>query len=763
MNNATIKILVVEDNLGDFILVKEYLHDSIPNAVVHHADTLETAIATIENHYVDVILLDLSLPDASGIDTFHQINKRASEIPIIVLTGFEDTDLALETVKYGAQDYIVKDDSNPMLLSKSIKYSIERRKVFARMKKSEEQYKFLFHNNPLPMLAFDKESLRFLMVNEAAIQHYGYSEEDFLSMTTTDLRPVEHPLKKGLRVSSGPFEKKSPMFQAEQTHVKKDGEHIDVEIVKHDIQIDGYEAILIVINDVTARNKARKQLKENEKMLRTISENFPNGAVAILDKDLRYQYTAGREFHIAGVNHSYFDNTIYTSHFPAHVQPQIHQNLLKVFEGESVVFETTFYGLSYLISAVPLISFDKKIDKIVLASQNISSQKEALKKVHFQSNILERLSNYVILTDNDFNITYHNKAADELFGDRLQKLSTKKLSKLFLPQFVDVALDALKEAMHNKTVNTELKCVNAHNHEVWVNGRFSKLFDEENNPIGILCLGRDITVEKLEEQFLRLFESVVTNTNDAILITEVNTNNTSEGKIVYANDAFSKMTGYTPDELVNQTPEIFRGSNTDPKELERLSEAVRTFESCELELLNYKKDGTRFWTNFTIVPVADKKGTYTHWISVQRDVTMRKKNEAEKELLIEELTQNNSDLRQFSYITSHNLRSPLSNLLGIIKLIDTSSIQDPMNLLLIENFKNSTIQLNDTVNDLINVLIIKNKVNAKKEPIQIEKSLEKVATSIQTTIDEFEVEIQTDFSEAGIVEFNTQLLRQHFT
>jgi signal transduction histidine kinase len=152
--------------------------------------------------------------------------------------------------------------------------------------------------------------------------------------------------------------------------------------------------------------------------------------------------------------------------------------------------------------------------------------------------------------------------------------------------------------------------------------------------------------------------------------------------------------------------------------------------------------------------VADKAGNFTHWISVQRDVTMRKRNEAEKELLIEELTQNNSDLRQFTYITSHNLRAPLSNLLGIIKLIDTSSITDPMNTLLIEKFKESTIQLNDTVNDLINVLIIKNKVNAKKETLDIRESFKRVVRSIQNTIDEFDVEIKENFEEVQEIEFN---------
>ncbi len=202
MYNSPVNILVIEDNYGDVLLVKEYLYDSMPNATVHHADSLQKAYQFIDDHSFDVILLDLSLPDASGITTFHQISAKAWQVPIIVLTGLGDTDIALETVKYGAQDYIVKDDSNPMLLAKSIQYSIERSKVFERLKKSEEQYKFLFHNNPLPMWAYDKENLRFLMVNSSAIKHYGFAEEEFLGMTITDLMPKEHRIKMGLPVKS---------------------------------------------------------------------------------------------------------------------------------------------------------------------------------------------------------------------------------------------------------------------------------------------------------------------------------------------------------------------------------------------------------------------------------------------------------------------------------------------------------------------------------------------------------------------------------
>jgi signal transduction histidine kinase len=158
------------------------------------------------------------------------------------------------------------------------------------------------------------------------------------------------------------------------------------------------------------------------------------------------------------------------------------------------------------------------------------------------------------------------------------------------------------------------------------------------------------------------------------------------------------------------------------------------------------------------VPLYESSGSINKILIASQNITEQKRNETEKELLIEELTQNNSDLRQFSYITSHNLRAPLSNLLGIIKLLDTSLITDPMTTLLLQNFEECTLQLNDTVNDLINVLIIKNNVNAKKENLDIRKTFERVIHSVQNAIEQNNTTVITEFDDAYEVSFNRSYL-----
>lgn len=119
------------------------------------------------------------------------------------------------------------------------------------------------------------------------------------------------------------------------------------------------------------------------------------------------------------------------------------------------------------------------------------------------------------------------------------------------------------------------------------------------------------------------------------------------------------------------------------------------------------------------VPLHENEGKISKILTASQNITEQKRNEVEKERLIGQLMQTNSDLQQFSYITSHNLRAPLSNISGLINLIDISSVADAITATLLKSLEECTLQLNDTVNDLINILIIKNNIHSEKEKIDI--------------------------------------------
>jgi two-component system sensor histidine kinase UhpB len=135
-----IKILLIEDNPGDARLIQEYLSD-LKNIeyTLQMADRLQKGVEILENEFIDVVLLDLKLPDSEGLTGVEQIFSVAPNIPVIVLTGLNDENTAINAVKMGAQDYLVKDKVESEILIRSIKYAIERKRAEEDHQKLLEQ------------------------------------------------------------------------------------------------------------------------------------------------------------------------------------------------------------------------------------------------------------------------------------------------------------------------------------------------------------------------------------------------------------------------------------------------------------------------------------------------------------------------------------------------------------------------------------------------------------------------------------------------
>ena len=150
-----LKLLLVEDNTGDFILVSEYLKMVLPAIKMVHAKTLMAALTAMGKNDFDIILLDLTLPDSNGIDSITEIISLAQGRPVIVLTGFSDMQFGVDSLKLGVQDYLIKDEVTPAILLKSINYSIERKKNQQQLEQNEKRYRALIENSTDGLLLVD--------------------------------------------------------------------------------------------------------------------------------------------------------------------------------------------------------------------------------------------------------------------------------------------------------------------------------------------------------------------------------------------------------------------------------------------------------------------------------------------------------------------------------------------------------------------------------------------------------------------------------
>ncbi|NMH25268.1 PAS domain S-box protein [Flavobacterium sp. SE-s27] len=273
---------------------------------------------------------------------------------------------------------------------------------------------------------------------------------------------------------------------------------------------------------------------------------------------------------------------------------------------------------------------------------------------------------------------------------------------------------------------------------------------------------QDVTKQKEEEQRLRLLETVITQTNDSVMICSTQLNENSMPNILFVNSAFENMTGYKTEESIGMSLDILFGEKSDNQHTEELKKCIREYQVCEVETICYKKNGSVFWINFSMIPVTNKDGEHSHWISIQRDVTEVKEKEKEREQLIRELTKNNNDLKQFSYITSHNLRAPLSNLTGLLNLIDDIPIENPELKELIDGFSTSTHLLNDTINDLVKAIVIKDNPSIKKEKVPIKEVFENVFNQLNFMISLHKPILKIELEEEYISNINKSYLESIF-
>jgi len=144
MTTPALKVLLVEDSASDADFLQEHLLDvGFERFEVTHVERLEDALARLRKHDFDVVLLDLSLPDSSGVDTLVRTQRDAPDVPLVVLTGLTDQAMAIEAVRHGVQDYLIKGQTDERQIARAIRYAIERQLLEKRLRKSEERYRRL--------------------------------------------------------------------------------------------------------------------------------------------------------------------------------------------------------------------------------------------------------------------------------------------------------------------------------------------------------------------------------------------------------------------------------------------------------------------------------------------------------------------------------------------------------------------------------------------------------------------------------------------
>ena len=269
--SATLAVLLLEDNPVDAELAIRKLKSAGFQITVDGARNAQEFQERAQQKSHDIIIGDYRIPGWTGLEAVKWLRSSGITTPFILVTGTLGDELAIECLKSGVDDYVLKDNLErlPVAVRRALAEQAlreERDLAESELRKSEEQYRMLFQANPLPMWVFDIETLRFLAVNDAALHHYGYTLSEFLSMTLTDIRPPEELPRFLHDIQLDQKQGFHDSYAEPRKHRKKDGTVIDVEISAHPIKFRAVDAQLVMVNDVTERKILEAQFLQAQKM-----------------------------------------------------------------------------------------------------------------------------------------------------------------------------------------------------------------------------------------------------------------------------------------------------------------------------------------------------------------------------------------------------------------------------------------------------------------------------------------------------------------
>ncbi|MEM9983126.1 MAG: PAS domain-containing protein, partial [Bacteroidota bacterium] len=255
----------------------------------------------------------------------------------------------------------------------------------------------------------------------------------------------------------------------------------------------------------------------------------------------------------------------------------------------------------------------------------------------------------------------------------------------------------------------------------WFHSKRMIQYPTEGNP-QINVVDVDITNSKQQDETYKRIASVPIHSHNAIIITD------KQGNIEWVNQGFEKITGYTAEEVIGKKPgKLLQGEATDVETIARISEGLKRREPVREEILNYHKSGKPYWIWIDILPIYNEANELDKFIAIEVEITERKQQEL---LRSEAIIKHNEALQQYNYITSHNLRAPVANIIGLLNAFDTSELENPLNKELFEALQTSAQALDETLQDLNKIVELKNTEKSTKEWVHLNDTINKIFESL---------------------------------
>lgn len=293
MSENTVKVLLIEDVPHYASLLQGKLaHAKGASFAITWAERVPQALDILAGQdpgHFDIILLDLSLADSQGMETFTRLRSECPHMPIIVLSSLDDEDIAVRAVHEGAQDYLVRGEIDPHLLARSIRYAIERKRSEVAMLEAEEKYRGIFENTVEGIFQTSADG-RYLSANPALARIYGYDSPEELKRELTDIGGELYVLP-GRRNEFIRLMELNDVVAGFESQIRRRDKSViwiseNVRAVRDKAgRLLCYEG---TVEDITERKKTEQNLLNSEALYHSLVENLPQN---IFRKNLAEQFT----------------------------------------------------------------------------------------------------------------------------------------------------------------------------------------------------------------------------------------------------------------------------------------------------------------------------------------------------------------------------------------------------------------------------------------------------------------------------------------
>lgn len=454
--------------------------------------------------------------------------------------------------------------------------------------------------------------------------------------------------------------------------------------------------------DITETIDEKTQKDLHQAYYKSLFEEHPD-AVFSLDTNGNFKSVNKQFCRILGLP----EDVIISTQFTEFIHPLDARQLFSLFEstvaGASQTTELKVFDTSKNIKIVHLTLLPVYFNGQVVAVQGIAeditndvnSQNVISENLEQFRKIFESVTEPFFALDADWNYTFTNKAYCDWMQQSQENFTGANIWELYP--------STKKSAFYKKCIQVAQTGKTEYLEEVYpsennITLRYS-IFPFDG---GIAIHFVDITSQSALKRELEKLSLVASKTSNGVIIMD------PQGRIDWVNDGFTRLTGYSKEEALGAIPsKLLQGPETDPETSVRVREKYADQVYFKEELINYRKDGQKYWVGIDVTPIKDATGELINYIAIQSDITEKKNAEAKLIKLADDLFKQNINLQQFTYMVSHNLRAPVANALGLTRLIHKVEVGSPQFNSILEKLDTSIIQLDGVIKDINSILTIK--------------------------------------------------------